>query len=137
MKKTFLLLVLTASLFSCKSDDDSATETDNITSAELTILYASNEPLPSGALVYAYNENTWEVIGDDTQFADFTVSTNDEGIAVFSNLTSDLTFNELNNFQQTIRFSVHYFVNDVETTSVKAITFNLGDDKADTIVLDI
>lgn len=135
MKKTFLLLVLAASIFSCKSDDDSATETDNITSAELTILDSANNPV-DGIVIYAYAENTWEVIGDDTQFADFTAASDSEGKAVFSNLTSDLTFNELNNFQQTFRFSAHYTSNNTETTTVKAITFNLGDDKTDTINID-
>lgn len=81
-------------------------------------------------MVYAFQESTWEVIGDDPNFANFEKVSNEEGIAVFSNLTTDLTFNEISNYQQTFRFSVHYTQNDIEKVKVKAISFDLGDDKS-------
>jgi|TARA_B110000014_G_C19749899_1_gene390789 hypothetical protein len=133
--KNFLLLFLTIGILtSCSSDDDNNTE-DNVTSAKIT-LTNSNIDTQSGIVVYAYNESTWSVIGDDPFFADFEVATDNDGIATFSNLTTDTTFNELSNFTQTYRFSVHYSLNGTDKIKVKEISFDLGDDKIDTIILD-
>jgi len=134
MKKNLLLIFVIALLTACSSDDDSGSD-DKITSAEITLINENNEPI-SGVMVYAYQESTWEVIGDDPNFANFEKVSNDEGIAIFSNLTTDLTFNEISNYQQTFRFSVHYTQNDIEKVKVKAISFDLGDDKSEQIILD-
>lgn len=134
MKKNLLLIFVIALLTACSSDDDSGSD-DKITSAEITLINENNEPI-SGVMVYAYQESTWEVIGDDPNFANFEKVSNDEGIAIFSNLTTDLTFNEISNYQQTFRFSVHYTQNDMEKVKVKAISFDLGDDKSEQIILD-
>ncbi|MCD8401302.1 hypothetical protein G1K66_12375 [Tenacibaculum finnmarkense] len=132
--KKFLLLILTiGTLISCSSNED-----DNLqkkTSAKIT-LQNSNGEIKSGITIYAYDESTWETIGDKSQFADFQVASGNDGVATFTNLTTDLTFNELSNFTQTYRFSVHYNLNGTDKTKVKAITFNLGDDKSDTIILN-
>ena len=134
MKKILLLFLTIGILTSCSSDDDNSSE-DNVTSAKIT-LTNSNGDAQSGIVVYAYNESTWSVIGDDPLFADFEVATGNDGIATFSNLTTDTTFNELSNFTQTYRFSVHYSLNGTDEIKVKAISFDLGDDKTDTIILD-
>ncbi|WP_157724139.1 hypothetical protein [Winogradskyella sediminis] len=133
MKNIFFLLLLMGTLVACSSDDDAGQ--DNITSAMITLQNTSGGT-ESGIVIYAYDESTWSVIGDDPTFADFQASSNNDGIATFTNLTSDLTFNELTNNTQTFRFSAHYTLNGNATTKVKAITFNLGDDKTDTIILD-
>ena len=134
MKKNLLLIFVITLLIACSSDDDSGSD-DKITSAEITLINENNEPI-SGVMVYAFQESTWEVIGDDPNFANFEKVSNEEGIAVFSNLTTDLTFNEISNYQQTFRFSVHYTQNDIEKVKVKAISFDLGDDKSEQIILD-
>jgi hypothetical protein len=134
MKNIITIIFLIGTLISCSSDDD-GNEQDNVTSARITV-QNSNGGTESGIVVYAYDESTWSVIGDDPMFADFQASSGNDGIATFTNLTTDLTFNELSNNTQTFRFSAHYTLNGNATTKVKAITFNLGDDKTDTIILD-
>ena len=134
MKKMFTLFLLIGTLIACSSDDDSGS-TDTVTSLELTLEDPNGDPV-SGIVVYAYDENTWSVIGDDPQFADFQASSDSNGVATFSNLTTDLNFSELNNFMQTFRFSAHYTINGNDTNKVTAITFNRGDDKTQTITLD-
>ncbi len=133
--KKILILFLTIGIFtSCSSDDDNNTE-DNATSAKITLVNINGDE-QSGIVVYAYDESTWSVIGDDPFFANFQVATESDGIATFTNLTTDTTFNELTNFTQTYRFSVHYTLNGTDNVKVKAITFDVGDDKTDTIILD-
>ena len=134
MKKILLLFLTIGVLTSCSSDDDNSSE-DNTTSAKITLQNSNGDP-QSGIIVYAYNETTWQVIGDDPFFADFQVASGNNGNAKFSNLTTDATFSELNNFTQTYRFSVHYTLNGTDKTKVKAISFNLGDHKSETIILD-
>ncbi len=133
IKHVLLLLVTIAIFSSCSSDDDNSQ--DKVTSAKITIKNSSGDTV-SGIVVYAYDEQTWSVIGDDPFFADFQAASGNDGVATFSNLTSDLAFNELNNFSHTFRFSAHYNLNGTDKTKVKAITFNLGDDKSDTIIID-
>lgn len=87
-------------------------------------------------VIYAYNESTWQIMGDDPQFADFQSASGNNGISTFSNLTTNLTFNSLSNYLQTFRFSVRYELNGVKKVKVKAISFDLGDNKTDTIILN-
>lgn len=104
------------------------------TSAKITLQNSNGEIKPR-ITIYAYDERTWETIGDNPQFANFQVASGNDGIATFTNLTTDF-FNKLSNFTQTYRFSVHYNLNGTDVTKVKAITFNLGDDKSGTIILN-
>lgn len=134
MKKMFTLFLLIGTLIACSSDDDSGSN-DTVTSLELTLEDTNGNPV-SGIVVYAYDQNTWSVIGDNPQFADFQASSDSNGVATFSNLTTDLNFTELNNFTQTFRFSAYYTINGNNTNKVTAISFNRGDDKTQTITLD-
>lgn len=133
MKKLLSLFLIIGMITSCSSDDDSGK--DEITSAKIILNDANGQPV-SGIVVYAYDEDTWEIIGDDPQFADFQAASNNAGEAVFTNLTSSTTFSELNNFSHTFRFSAHYSLGGVDKMKVKAITFSLGDDKTDHLILD-
>ncbi|MFI8379087.1 hypothetical protein [Leeuwenhoekiella sp. NPDC079379] len=133
MKKLLLVLVTISLLSSCSSDDNASE--NKITTAAITLTDSNGEAV-SGIVIYAYNETTWSVIGDDPQFADFQAASDNDGIAVFSNLTTVINFSELNNYSQTFRFSAHYSLNGTNKIKVKAISFNLGDTKSDTIVLD-
>ena len=135
MKKFLLLFLTIGILTSCSSDDDNSPSGDKITSAKITLKNSSGE-VQSGIVVYAYDESTWSVIGDNPSFADFQAASGNDGIATFPNLTTDIAFNELSNFTHTYRFSVHYTMNGTNKNKVKAITFVLGDDKTDTIILD-
>lgn len=134
MKKMFTLFLLIGTLIACSSDDDSGSN-DTITSLELTLEDTNGDPV-SGIVVYAYDEDTWSVIGDDPQFADFQASSDSNGVATFSNLTTDLNFTELNNFTQTFRFSTYYTINGNDINKVTAISFNRGDDKTQIVTLD-
>ncbi|WP_028374703.1 hypothetical protein [Leeuwenhoekiella sp. MAR_2009_132] len=133
MKKLLLVLVTISLLSSCSSDDNASE--NKITTAAITLTDSNGEAV-SGIVIYAYNETTWSVIGDDPQFADFQAASDNDGIAVFSNLTTAINFGELNNYSQTFRFSAHYSLNGTNKIKVKAISFNLGDTKSDMIVLD-
>jgi len=135
MKKFLLLFLSIGIMAACSSDDDSSGSNDNVTSAEITLLDA-NSDLVSGMTVYAYSESTWEVIGNDTFFADFQAASNSEGIATFSDLTTDTEFNELTNYTHTYRFVVNYSIDGTDTSKVLPITFELGDDISETITLD-
>lgn len=134
MKNIITLIFLIGTLISCSTDDD-GNEQDNVTSARITLQNVNGSPA-SGVVVYAYDETTWQLFGDSTQFADFQVASDNNGLANFTNLTTDLNFNELSNFTETYRFSAHYTLSGNPKTKIKAITFNLGDDKTDTLVLD-
>ena len=134
MKNIITLIFLIGTLISCSTDDD-VNEQDNVTSARITLQNVNGSPA-SGVVVYAYDETTWQLFGDSTQFTDFQVASDNNGIANFTNLTTDLNFNELSNFTETYRFSAHYTLSGNPKTKIKAITFNLGDDKTDTLVLD-
>ena len=45
-------------------------------------------------------------------------------------------FNDLNNNQNNFRFSAHYTLNGTSKKKVTAITFNKGEQKTATIILD-
>lgn len=134
MKKYLMLFLAIGILTSCSSEDDNPKQ-DDVTSVRITLqnLEGGTE---SGIVVYAYNESTWSTIGDNPLFANFQASSGNDGVATFSNLTTDLNFNELSNFTHTYRFSAHYTLNGNTKTKVKSITFDLGDHKTDTIILD-
>lgn len=135
MKTKFIFLLITLGFLttSCSKDEDSSNS--NVTSAKIKLTNASGQPVVN-IVVYAYDESTWEVIGNQSQFADFQSSSDSNGEAFFANLHSEIRFSEINNYIQTFRFSVSYTLNGVPKNKVKAITFNRGDNKTDTIVLD-
>lgn len=124
------LFGLFISISSCEKEEE-----DEITSLVLTLTDTNNNPV-SGVVVYAYDENTWAIIGDDPLFADFQAASNSSGIATFPDLTSATRFSSLNNNTHTFRFSAHYSVNGVNRYKVTAISFVLGDDKSQTVILD-
>lgn len=134
MKKFLLLFLTLGMLTACSSDDDNASS-DKVTSIDITLEDANGEKL-EGVVVYAYNENTWETIGEDTLFANFQAASGEDGVATFSNLTTDTTFNEITNYSQTFRFSAYYTAGGTDKIKTKAISFELGEDKSETIILD-
>lgn len=105
------------------------------TKAIITLKNSANNAV-SNVVVYAYNETTWEVIGDKTQFADFQSSSNSEGIATFENIFSEAAFNSINNYQNTFRFSVRYTLNGDNKIKFIPVTFNKGETKTGTITLN-
>ncbi len=117
----------------CSKDDDSS---DNTTTKATIVLKDANGNAVSNVVVYAYEEDNWELNGDETFFADYQASSNNEGKAEFSNIYSDLDFNEINNYQNTFRFSAHYTLGGISKTKVVAITFNKGDNKTETLTLN-
>ena len=133
MKKLFILILTLGLLTSCSTDDSNS---DNeITKASIHILNSNNEPL-KGITVYAFNENTWSTIGNDPRFANFEASSDENGIATFSNLNSDIVFNDLTNYTQNYRFTVHYDQDGEDKSKMIAITFEKGDTKSDKIILN-
>ena len=135
MKKLLLLFLVTSSslITSCSNDDDAKEQTT--TQATLLLRTAQQEPV-DGIIVYAYDEDTWQLLGDDPMFAVGQAASNSEGEAIFESLDYPTVFNDINNFQNTFRFSAHYQINGNPTTKVKAITISQGDDITETIILD-
>lgn len=119
---------------SCSKNDDQAIGT-SITSGVITLKKANGD-FVEGIVVYAYEEGSWNVTGDTALFADGQASSDSNGRALFSNLEYPNAFTQLNNFQNTFRFSAHYKINGVNKKKVKAITFKKGEQKNDEIILD-
>ena len=130
IKKTFLALTVLVALNACSNDDDAASKTN----AKITVTSA-NGPV-SDMVVYVYDETTWEVIGEDPLFAQGQAATNSEGVATFSNLEYPTAFIDVNNNQNTMRFSAHYTINGVDKVKFIPITFTKGDSKTGTLVLN-
>lgn len=133
MKKLFFLFLSLAALTACSSDDNSSNNSK--TKAIITLKNSANNAA-SNVVVYAYNQTTWEVIGDQIQFADFQASSDSQGLATFENIFSDAAFNSINNYQNTFRFSVRYTINGDNKTKFIPITFNKGETKTGTITLN-
>jgi hypothetical protein len=131
--KNYIFLVVSLIVFSaCSKDDNDSTATTN----SVITLTDTNNAAVSGVTVYAYGETTWQVLGDNALFADFQATSNSEGKVTFSNLDSETNFNTINNNQNNFRFSAHYLKNGVNKKKVISITFNKGDSKTGTILLD-
>ena len=86
--------------------------------------------------MYVYDEDKWEMMGDSPNMATGQAASDENGVARFSNLEYPTVFNQINNNQNTMRFSAHYSLNGVNKTKVKAITFSKGDSKSTTLYLD-
>jgi hypothetical protein len=132
--KATLFAFLTVLVISCSKDDDNEVE-KSITSASL-ILKKSNGDLVAGISVYAYDQDIWQLIGDNTNFANGQSASDANGNAAFSNLEYPTIFNDINNNQHTFRFSAHYSLNGVNKKKVTTITFQKGDQKTQNITLD-
>lgn len=133
MKKIIFMFLLLGIATACSSDDDSSNSSK--TKAIIKLQDSDGEAV-SNVMVYAYEETTWEVIGDQTNFADYQAASNNNGEAIFENIHSETAFSELNNYQNTFRFSAHYTLNETEKTKVVSITFNKGDTKTETLILN-
>lgn len=121
-----LLLVI-----SCSSDDEKVAK---ITSAKI-VVKDENGPV-SNLVVYAFDETTWDVIGNDPSFANGQAATDSDGVATFANLEYPTTFNSINNNQNTFHFAVHYSTTQQSITSYIALTFTKGESKTGTINLN-
>ncbi len=132
MRKILFLFLTLGLITACSSDDSSS---DNATSATINLKDASGNPLPN-VVVYAYSEVTWEMMGDEPFFSDFQASSDSQGKAVFESIDSETIFHDINNYQNTFRFSAHYTLGGVEKTKVVAITFKKGNNKTETLTLN-
>jgi len=129
-----LILAIIITFISCGNDNDIEIK-DTLTTLIVNIEDADGNYV-ADIPVYAYNETTWATYGDDPEFADFEIKSDDEGVAVFNSLTTDEAFNDANGNSQTYMFSVHYTIDGVDKTKERNISFNLGDDKTTTIVIN-
>jgi hypothetical protein len=138
MKTTFykatLFALLTILTISCSKDDDNEVQKP-ITSVNL-ILKKSNGDLVPGIIVYAYDQDTWQVMGDNPNFSNGQAASDTNGNATFANLEYPTIFNDINNNQNTFRFSAQYSLNGVSKKKVTTITFQKGDQKTQNVTLD-
>jgi hypothetical protein len=132
--RTSILSLITIFTISCSKDDEKKVETP-ITKATL-VLKATNGSFVSGITVYAYDQSTWETIGDNPTFADGQVASDSNGNAVFSNIEYPNSFTDLNNNQNNFRFSAHYVLNGTSKKKVTTITFNKGEQKTQEVILN-
>lgn len=133
MKAKLLSLALLATLGFAACKKESKPE-PQITKATITLKNASGAAA-SGITVYAYDQDTWKVMGDDPFFADGEVTSDANGIAEFTNLEYPTTFNEINKNQNNFRFSAHYAINGVNKAEVASITIQKGDHARLTLTL--
>ena len=109
--------------------------TDNAPKTNSTIqLTDSNNKAVSGVIVYVYTNTHWQVIGDNTLFADGQSASDNNGKTVFSDMEYAAAFITSN--QETFTFSAHYSLGGVNKTKTKSITFSKGDSKTDTMILN-
>lgn len=132
MKKILFLFAFIGILSACSSDDNS---TAKVTKATLALKDASGQSV-SGITVYAYDQDTWEVIGDNPLFAEGQAASDANGNAIFNNIEYANSFNDINNNQNTFRFSAHYTLGGTAKTKVTAITFTKGEQKTESVTLN-
>jgi hypothetical protein len=101
--KATILALVTISTISCSKDDENKVDTP-ITKATL-ILKKTNGDFASGIIIYAYDQATWQMFGDNPTFSDGQTSSDATGNAIFANIEYPTTFNDINNNQNTFRFS--------------------------------
>jgi hypothetical protein len=135
LKKSILVLITIFSI-SCSKDEKETTQTvATITKCTLILKKTNGEVVP-GVTVYAYSQGKWDAFGDNSNFADGQVASDATGTVAFSNIEYTATFTEGNNNQNNFRFSAYYSVNGVNRKKVTTITFNKGDQKTQTVILD-
>ncbi|UYW01931.1 hypothetical protein K5I29_03175 [Flavobacterium agricola] len=126
MKKILQILLLTFSVFiaACTSTDDFDGITGNGTT--VTIKLIDSKGLPIRAIpVYAFSIETWVKNGGeaaDMTFADFTVKTNNNGIAEFGGFDTEVFFNTGNNFTNIFTFVVEYEVDGITLRKIERAT---------------
>ena len=124
-KIKFMLCLLGVLLMNSCSSDESEEVT---TKATIMLLDDSTGNPYEGFTIYAFSENTWSVLGTDKElFADFTVATDQDGVAVFENLGSlGTTFTSLNAYTNTFKFKVNYTRGNESFSKVLTVTFKEG-----------
>lgn len=111
---------------SCSKEQDE-------TKATIFLEDTSGAPV-SGITVYAYTISKWNTFGDNNFFADKTVSSDVSGACeiILDDIIGLFAFDS----QETIYFSAHYTLNNVEKRKFISITFSEGQTKSGTIILD-
>ena len=118
---TAVLLLTAITTFACSKDKDDKDENSKVTtSVTIQLRDLLGKPI-KGIRVYAYDETTWEVIGDIPLHASFQVVSDNAGNATFTNLDKGTQFTTLNNNSKTKRVS---------------ITLKKGDNKTEKLVLN-
>ena len=118
---TAVLLLTAITTFACSKDKDDKDENSKVTtSVTIQLRDLLGKPI-KGIRVYAYDEATWEVIGDIPLHASFQVVSDNAGNATFTNLDKGTQFTTLNNNSKTKRVS---------------ITLKKGDNKTEKLVLN-
>ena len=107
---TTVLLLTAITTFACSKDKDE----DKATSATIQLVDLLGKPV-KGVRVYAYDQDTWNMMGDETFHATFQVVSDDAGNATFSNLDKGTQFTSVNNETNTFTFSAR---------SVKLLSFS-------------
>lgn len=133
--KNIIILFSLITIFTSCSKDDEKNANESITSAEINIKDSNNKPI-AGIVVYAFQQSTWNVIGDKEQFADGQVTTNAAGKAIFTNIEYINAFNVIDKNQNNFRFSAHYTIGGVDKKKVISVPFNKGDKKTADIIID-
>ena len=133
---TAVLLLTAITTFACSKDKDDKDENSKVTtSVTIQLRDLLGNPI-KGIRVYAYDEATWEVIGDIPLHASFQVVSDDAGNATFTNLDKGTQFTTLNNYTNTFTFSAHYTLNNNSKTKRVSITLKKGDNKTEKLVLN-
>lgn len=134
--KSSILALITTFTISCSKDEDKPTESVLPVTKATIVLKKTNGDFASGITIYAYDQSKWGVTGDNPTFANGQAASDTSGNAVFSNIEYTNVFNDLNNNQNNFRFSAHYTLNGTSKKKVATITFNKGEQKTATIILD-
>ncbi len=124
MKKFFILLLTSLSLFSCKKES-------NPTKADITVTDGAGVK-KSSFTVYQISDTKWNLYGEDPFFKDAQSITNTDGVASFS--IDDLNFAKAS--QTTIYFFCEYTIGSTDKTKSIGITFKKGESKTATLVLN-
>ena len=128
---TTVLLFTAITTFACSKDKDE----DKATSATIQLVDLLGKPV-KGVRVHAYDQDTRNMMGDETFHATFQVISDDAGNATFSNLDKGTQFTSVNNETNTFTFSAHYTLNNSSKTKRVSITLKKGDNKTEKLVLN-
>lgn len=121
---------ITIVFIACSKNND-----DEATSATIQLVDLLGKPV-KGVRVYAYDQDTWNMMRDETFHATFQVVSDDAGNATFTNLDKGTQFTSVNNETNTFTFSAHYTLNNSSKTKRVSITLKKGDNKTEKLVLN-
>ena len=124
MKKLFIILITSLSLFSCNKEK-------NQTKVDITVTDGSGAK-KSNFTVYQINDTKYNLYGENPFFKDAQSVTNNDGVASF--LVDDLDFAVSE--QTTVYFFCEYTIGTTEKTKNIGITLKKGDSKTGTLVLN-